>query len=540
MFRNLRFENKIWLLVGVVMACVAAMQFYETIQERKNLLDSRKTEIVHLVENAESLVEMYYQKRDVLGNPLAKKSALEALEALRYDNGQGYFWVNDKNARIIMHPIKPELNGQDMSSFKDPHGTKMFVEFANTVKQNGQGYVHYHWEKPGSSEPVEKISFVKGFEPWGFVIGTGLYVDDIEILFWGKVKKSIGLLIIILVLVAVLARFMSNDMVKPLNQIIEVMKDAAAGDFSHCLLIEPRNDEMGELAKSFLRMQAAFKELIQHSLNSANRLSESSAVMNDVSEKTRQGVSQQYSETELLASAIEELTTTIQEVANNASETLALTHEANDQIDNGNTMMANTTKAIQIVFDDMSQAGVVIGQLESDVKQIDTILSVIRNISEQTNLLALNAAIEAARAGETGRGFAVVADEVRSLAQRTHESTEEIQKMTEALQSAASNAVRVMQDGKEHIQVCVENAHDTGNCLVEAASKVNEVNNRNSFIASTVEQQGIVSSEVSQNVLAIKEVAEDTFESAKTLSSNSQTLHNLSQETERVLSKFRV
>lgn len=540
MFRNLRFENKIWFLVAVIMACVMAMQAYESFKERENLLDSRKSEIVHLVENAQSLVDMYYQQKDVLGEERAKESAIKAVQALRYDKGQGYFWINDESARLIMHPIKPELNGKDMSEFKDPLGTKMFSEFAKTAKLQGQGYVYYYWEKPGSEEPVGKVSFVKGFKPWGFVIGTGLYIDDIEMLFWEKVKKSVFLLCIVLVVAGVFARLMGSDMAKPLGEIIAVMKDAAAGDFSHTLHMTPRKDEMGELAESFVKMQAAFKELIQHSLSSAQQLSASSSIMNDVSEKTNKGVSQQYSETELLASAIEELATTIQEVANNAADTLSLTDETNRQIDNGNNMMTNTIKEIQHVSDDMGQAGVVIGQLEADVKQIDTILSVIRNISEQTNLLALNAAIEAARAGETGRGFAVVADEVRSLAQRTHESTEEIQAMTEALQAAASNAVRVMDEGKAHIQSCVENAHETGGYLAEAATKVVEVNDRNNMIASTVEQQGIVASEVSKNVLAIKEVAEETFHSVNTLSSSSDALHKLSQETEKVLSKYKV
>jgi methyl-accepting chemotaxis protein len=318
------------------------------------------------------------------------------------------------------------------------------------------------------------------------------------------------------------------------------MQDAAGGDFSYRVKIEPRRDELGTLSESFIKVQDSFKELVNHSLNSAKQLAESSMLMNNVTEKTNQGVSQQYAETELLASAIEELATTIQEVASNAAETLEFTNETNKQIDKGNNMMVNTIKAIQNVSDDMNKAGTVIAQLELDVKQIDTILSVIRNISEQTNLLALNAAIEAARAGETGRGFAVVADEVRSLAQRTHESTEEIQSMTEALQAAASNAVKVMHDGKKHIQKCVENAHETGECLELAASKVIEVNDRNNMIATTVEQQGIVANEVSQNVLAIKGVAEETFNGAKTLSSNSQKLQQLSQKTEQVLSKYKV
>lgn len=540
MFRNLRFENKIWLLVSIVMICVLGLQAYESVVERGNLLDSKKKEVIHLVESSVSLVDMFYQNRKAMGEEEAKQAAISALEALRYDDGQGYFWINDDEARLIMHPIKPELNGKDMSEFKDPNGVKVFSEFANTAKRYGHGYVNYAWEKPGETKPVEKVSYVKSFEPWGFVVGTGLYIDDIEILFWNKVKKSIVLIIGILIIVGVIARFMTNDMVKPLKQIITVMQDAAKGDFSQALQIEPRKDEMGELSESFIKMQDAFKELVNHSLKSAKQLAESSSVMNKVTEKTNQGVSQQYSETELLASAIEELATTIQEVANNAADTLSYTHETNKQIDKGNNMMANTIKAIQHVSDDMNKAGTVIAQLESDVKQIDTILSVIRNISEQTNLLALNAAIEAARAGDTGRGFAVVADEVRSLAQRTHESTEEIQAMTEALQSAASNAVKVMHDGKAHIQACVDNAHITGDCLAQAASKVVEVNDRNNLIASTVEQQGIVASEVSRNVLSIKEVAEETFNGAKTLSSNSQKLQVLSQETQKVISKFKV
>lgn len=540
MFRNLRFENKIWLLVGIVMLCVLGMQTYESFQERENLVDSRKNEILHLVESSLSLVEMFYEKRNILGEQEAKQAAINALEALRYDEGQGYFWINDDRVRMVMHPIKPELNGQDMSDFKDPDGVNVFTVFTNTAKKNGHGFVHYSWEKPGRLEPVEKISYVKIFKPWGFVIGTGLYVDDIQVLFWSNVKQSLLLMVAILIVVGVITRLMSRDITQALNKIITVMQDAANGDFSRTLQAESRKDEVGVLSESFIKMQISFKELVNHSLNSAKQLAESSIAMNSVTEKTNQGVSQQYTETELLASAIEELATTIQEVAHNAAETLDFTQETNKQINKGNSMMGNTIKSIQNVSEDMSKAGTVIYKLDSDVKQIDTILSVIRNISEQTNLLALNAAIEAARAGETGRGFAVVADEVRSLAQRTHESTEEIQAMTEALQSAASNAVKVMQDGKMHIQACVDSANETGDCLAQAADKVIEVSDRNNMIATTVEQQGIVANEVSRNVLAIKEVAEETFNGAKILSSNSKKLQVLSQETQKVISKYKI
>jgi len=536
----LRFEYKFWFLLFVVISSVLCLQVFDRFSERENLIESRQNEIRHLVENTISLTKSFYNRRDILGEEEAKKQAVNAISQLRYDNGSGYFWINDYSATIIMHPIKPSLNGKDMSDFRDPNGIRLFSEFVKTVRSTEAGFVDYFWSKPGKDEPAAKTSYVEGFKPWNFIIGTGVYIDDIDALFWSKSQKSIGLLLLILGVVIAISRVMTKDVVEPLNHIVKAMKDAAKGDFTHTIDIRVRGDELGELALSFIRMQESFKDLIHHSIHSSTELSESSDEMTAITLKTNEGVNQQHVETELLASAIEELAMTIKEVANNAAETSNLTQETNQQIDLGNEMMTNTIGAINRVSEDMSQASIVISQLESDVKQIDTILSVIRNISEQTNLLALNAAIEAARAGETGRGFAVVADEVRSLAQRTHESTEEIQTMTEALQSAASNAVKVMVHGREHTQECVENAKTTGECLSLAGEKVAEVSDRNNQIAATVEQQGVVANEVSRNVVSIKEVALETFEGSNALSERSQQLKSLTTKTKKLLSEYKV
>jgi len=540
LFSNLRFEYKIWLLLFIVMSSVFSLQLFDRFSEHKNLMESRQNEIHHLVENTVSLMRSFYERRGILGDDEAKKQAINAIKQLRYDDGDGYFWINDYSATIIMHPIKPALTGKDMSAFEDPNGIRLFSEFVKTVRSSEKGFVDYYWSKPGEDEPVAKTSFVQGFKPWNLIIGTGVYIDDIDALFWSKSKTSIMILLAIVAVVGAMARVMTKDMIRPLKVIVQSMKLAAGGDFTNATELADRGDELGELNKSFTKMQSSFKALINHSINSSNQLTDSSKVMTKITTQTTNGVNQQHTETELLASAIEELATTIQEVANNAAETSVLTHETNKQIDSGNDMMANTIDAINSVSDDMNEASVVIGQLESDVKQIDTILSVIRNISEQTNLLALNAAIEAARAGETGRGFAVVADEVRSLAQRTHESTEEIQTMTEALQSAASNAVKVMENGKAHTQACVENANTTGACLSLAGEKVAEVSDRNNQIAATVEQQGIVANEVSRNVISIKDIAQETSEGSQMLSESSQQLKNLTIETQEILSKYKI
>lgn len=540
MFSNLRLEFKIWLLLTIVLFSSLCMQAFDRISEHANLLESRKNEIKHLVENASSLLSSFYERRDIIGEEEAKKQAVNAIKQLRYDGDQGYFWINDYNANMVMHPIKPALNGKNLNDFTDPVGTQLFADIVTIVRSHESGYVNYYWAKPGKDQPVEKTSYVKGFKPWNFIIGSGVYIDDINDLFWTKSRTSILLLVITIIIIGIIARIMTRDMVKPLSNIVNAMKDAANGDFRTEVAQSSRTDEIGELSSSFFAMQHAFRDLINHSKSSSDHLSESAQVFNDITNKTTVGVNQQYSETEQLASAIEELATTIQEVANNATETSNLTHETNQQIDLGNDMMANTINAISNVSDDMSQASTVISQLEADVQQIDTILGVIRNISEQTNLLALNAAIEAARAGDTGRGFAVVADEVRSLAQRTHESTEEIQAMTEALQAAAANAVKVMEAGKIHTQACVDNAQSTGECLSIAGHKVAEVSDRNNMIAATVEQQGIVATEVSRNVVSIKDVAHETHEGAQTLSKHSAELQQLTAATKALLDQYQI
>ena len=540
MFTNLRVKHKLWLLLFVVISGALSLQIFDRLGEYQRLLESREKEIKHLVESVSALANHYYELSDSIGESEAKKQALDAISKIRYDGGKGYFWINDFNAVMVMHPIKPALNGKDMSSFEDPKGMRLFKEFVNVVKKSNEGYVNYFWDMPGQNEPMPKSSYVKGFQPWNWIIGTGIYINDIEDVFWSSTQKSIFALFIIAIIVSVFAHFITLDIVKPLNAIVRNMKKAATGDLS--VTIEPaqRKDELGTLNNSFGVMQNSFKKLIVHSYDSSTQLSELSKTMATITSQTTEGVNQQHIETELLASAIEELATTIQEVSQNAANTSALTTEANNQINLGNEMMTNTIEAIGKVSNDMSQADNVISQLEVDIKQIDSILNVIRNISEQTNLLALNAAIEAARAGESGRGFAVVADEVRSLAQRTHESTEEIQTMTENLQAAAFDAVKVIQGGKEHSTACVENAKTTGECLILAGEKVGEVSDRNTQIASTVEQQGIVANEVSRNVTSIKEVAQETHEGSQALASRSQQLQNLTVETHTLLSTFKI
>lgn len=232
---------------------------------------------------------------------------------------------------------------------------------------------------------------------------------------------------------------------------------------------------------------------------------------------------QQFSETEQVAAAAEELSQSIREVANSASEASEVSEQANNESQKGLESIAVTIEVIEQLADELQSSKEVIDTLAQNSEKIESILDVIGNISEQTNLLALNAAIEAARAGEAGRGFAVVADEVRSLATKTRSSTNEIQDMIAQLQTTASDAVVIMTRGGELSSECTDRANQTGNVLNNISSMLNQVTDNSHQIAVSVDQQASVTMEVNRNVINIKTLADETLSVSK--SSVSRTSH---------------
>ena len=192
-FDNLAIARKIWLLVGLVMACMAGGGVLLLAKEKAAIEAEKRLATKHVVETAQGIVAHYaaLEQAGRLDTAAAQAGAIAALRALRYE-GQEYFWINDMHPRMVMHPTKPELDGKDLTDNKDPEGKHLFVEFVDTVKRHGAGYVAYMWPKPGSDRPVPKVSYVSGFAPWGWVIGSGIYVDDVEAQFWGGVWRLAG------------------------------------------------------------------------------------------------------------------------------------------------------------------------------------------------------------------------------------------------------------------------------------------------------------------------------------------------------------
>lgn len=275
-------------------------------------------------------------------------------------------------------------------------------------------------------------------------------------------------------------------------------------------------------------------------MEAAGHLSVSSSSMKQAANATSDGLARQTTETEQVATAINEMSATVQEVARNTDTAANLATEADGYSTEGSNVVMQTVSAINALASEVENTSAVIQQVESDSENIGQVLQVIREIAEQTNLLALNAAIEAARAGEQGRGFAVVADEVRSLAGRTQQSTEEIKVIIEKLQSGAREAVEAMRSGREQTAVSVEQASRAGTALESITQSVTSINDMNTQIASAAEEQSAVAEEINRSTSAIMQVVEDNVGNAHQVENNSQELMQIAQKLEGLVGQFKV
>ncbi len=327
----------------------------------------------------------------------------------------------------------------------------------------------------------------------------------------------------------------------PLNKIVIAMQDIASGDgdLTQRLYANGKN-ELADLAKAF----NLFVEKIQMTMGKVTdataHLASASEEMAVITSDTTEGVVRQQRETELVATALNEMTATAHEMAQNAASASSLANNANEQAQHGKVVIGDTIQSIDKLAGEVENTAGAIHRLVENTDEIGSILEVIQAIAEQTNLLALNAAIEAARAGEQGRGFAVVADEVRTLASRTRESTDEIRIMIEKLQDGAKAAEHVMVQSQNEAKLSVSKADQAGAALVQITNAVVEINSVNYEIAAAAEQQGTVAEDVNQNVVNITTIANDSATAADGLSTSSQDLARLSAELQVLVSSFKI
>jgi len=539
--RRLKIRHRLSLLIlVVVLGSLATVGITLSVLE-SGLMNEKSQQTRKLVETAFSLVESYHagEKAGSLTREQAQSGALEALKTLRFDGGN-YFWVNDMHPRMVMHPIKPKLDGEPLGDFQDPAGTFLFRDMVSVVKADGAGIVNYQWSKPGHEEPVDKVSYVKGFPAWGWVIGSGIYVDDVKQSFW-QTASTVGLFALLLVALVVATLYViGRSIARPISVTSDAMRELASGngDLTQELPSEG-HDEVTALNGHFNQFVAKTRHIVTSVGDSTAQLATAAEQLSAVTRENSSSAAAQRAETEQVATAVNEMSASAQDVARNAADAADAARKTDEAALAGREMMGRAVGSMQQLAGEIGTAGDVIDALKSESENIGSVLGVIRGVAEQTNLLALNAAIEAARAGEQGRGFAVVADEVRTLASRTQESTEEIQAMIERLQNEAGKAVTVMQSGRNKTSETLDHAAEADQSLANIVELVASITRMNTQIAGAAQQQTGVAEELDRNVVHIAQLAEQTVTGSEQTAMASSELARLGEGLRELLGQFK-
>lgn len=335
------------------------------------------------------------------------------------------------------------------------------------------------------------------------------------------------------------ALLITRAIVRPLEQLVAHAGKVADGDLTDNIHTD-RKDDLGRLMMAMQVMTENLRHMVQEVSDGISQVASSAEELSAVTEQTSAGATQQRDETDQVATAMNEMTATIQEVAKNAEAAANAASESDTKAKEGYDVVSTAMHKIETLSQDVDQSAGLIAKLRDDSANIGTILDVIREIAEQTNLLALNAAIEAARAGEQGRGFAVVADEVRSLAQRTHQSTGEIENLVNALQKGADDAVESMHSNRESAESSVQVSRMAGESLSNIADAVSTIQSMNQQIATAVEEQTSVAEDISENVVNIREVTDQNATANNQIAVSSNDLAQLGSDLKRVSERFRV
>ena len=337
----------------------------------------------------------------------------------------------------------------------------------------------------------------------------------------------------------ILALLLTRSIVQPLAEAVGVAEVIAGGDLTRSIQVVG-NDEPARLLVALQAMQRSLRDTIQGISHSSNQLASAAEELNVVTEDSTRGLHQQNHEIEQAATAVNEMTTAVDEVARNAVATSEASRESDETAQHGRQQVIRTVESIDLLAGDVTQTATEVERLAGQVRDISKVLDVIRSIAEQTNLLALNAAIEAARAGDAGRGFAVVADEVRALAHRTQQSTAEIEQMIGDVHQGTDKAVHAMQASNERARTTLELARAAGEALDGIASAISQISERNLVIASASEEQAQVAREVDRNLVNIRDLSLQSSAGANQTSAASQELARLAIDLNNLVARFQV
>ena len=573
MEHKVKFKNSIQIRIlapGILIIAMFMIYLFAYLLPlfKTNTINQKKEKLKDLTAIAMSNIETSYKlyKKGELTEDEAKSQAKEKIRALRYgETNTDYFWINDYDAVIIMHPYKPQIEGIDESNFKDPNGVRLFHEFTVVCKEKGDGFVNYSWQLRGDKNNIKpKISYVKGFKEWKWIVGTGVYIYDVDNEMSAIYTQIIILTVIISLFMLAILIIVSKRITNPINKLSIKM---AHSDLNTHLDVTSK-DEIGVMTENFNDFIMKIKNMIVQIKDTANQLASSAEELSAASITFAENSTKQTESAQEVSSVIIEIT----------GEMDATTREIDFQFDSLNSLInliTNLSDLITNLSDDVSISHTEIGNISKQAvlgsefldemsaimkkigqgsEEMTNIIEIINNISEQINLLALNASIEAARAGDAGRGFAVVADEISKLADLTANSINDISKIITTNDSEISVGLTTAEKTVNSIGTIIKGIESTKTNIanisvqiLEQVGKKEEVNtvvtkvkDMSDDIRTTTKVQKHAISEINNLVKDITDNSTIIAAGAEELSSSSEEMASMAEIMKSKVDIFKV
>ena len=480
-------------------------------------------------------------EEDLLSMDDGKQMVTQILRENKYSDNE-YVYVADDEMNFVAAPLDPQLHGTSFHDFKDANGGSVADILLAAINKQSSGIVRYIWGSEREGEVVSITSIAQRTPKWGWFVGTGISNAETDKRFWAIAKWMVLASIALAIVISILLFFFVRDLLRVLggepSEVLSVVQKVSKGELA--FQVEAGDVPVTSIYGSTLQM----KKSLHHMLLSVNQMVENfRAELNEADRYTHDmdQVSQsQNSETEMVATAMVEMTSSAHTVSEHAQNAAHATQQADKEGVQARGLSDASSAALMSLVAAVSDAGDDIEQLGGDVANIVSVLEVIRGIAEQTNLLALNAAIEAARAGEQGRGFAVVADEVRSLAGRTQDSTAEIQGMIERLQNASQRAISSINMSMENSETTVEKSAESSEALARIAESLSTITDMSHHIAEAAGEQTRVGEDISSRISTISDNARNGFEIASAAKHSTENMRIQATKLEEELASFRL
>ncbi|OOF26805.1 methyl-accepting chemotaxis protein [Salinivibrio proteolyticus] len=519
---NLRLVPKLVILMVFSTVLLVGKQLWDAQTFRQSVVDFTLKQTQELARSSAAMTQA------LIAQPDGERLMREAVESMNAEFSEGayLYLVNDKKRQVWAHPSMTQF--AELRVPDDHQDSDVADLFLN--QSSAFSYTVYDGARHGYAVPVAGSDWwIVASQPTSEA--QSYYHDYMIQIAWQTALMIISFMVILL--------GGSNIMLRQINYLTDRIRALAQRDLSEPIEMNSR-DEFGDLARELETSRQQLVDVIDAQRQAADELSSLAEIMTISMAETKESAQEQFAEIDQLASAMSEMSATVQNVAEHTREASKATEASNEQAASGQRYVGTTINTINELSSDISQSSQVVSQVESQVEKIGTVVVTIQGISEQTNLLALNAAIEAARAGDSGRGFAVVADEVRKLAQHTQEATVEIQDMITQLQQSAQQAVSLMERSVSEADSSVDSVSQAGGELDQIVAQIRSLNDMNFQIASSSEQQASVAGEMNQNLTNVKELVQASVTVVTELHETAEMVEQSAQSLNEKIGAFKI